>query len=283
MGAEGAVLRTLVHIQAHLDSDLNLDTLSRLAAMSPYHFQRLFARATGETPKRYVARLRLERAAFRIRLQNAKLLEIALDCGYQNHETFTRAFRRHFGIAPSRYRVELAAESGSIGRRPSAGPGSDYALSEVTIRNLRPAHLAFIRHTGSYAEVPQRLFDSLRIWAGYRGLAQPPIWMGLGHDAPSTTPPAHQRFDAAIVVPDRFEATGPLGYQHFAGGYHAIATHVGPYASLEAAYSELLPSLLTLRGYRLVGLPVLEIYQTDEMRTSNPLSTTELCFPVEPV
>jgi len=58
---------------------------------------------------------------------------------------------------------------------------------------------------------------------------------------------------------------------------------VGAYSTLEDAYTVLLPQLLSLAGYRLIGLPVVEIYQTSEIRTADPLNTTELCFPIERV
>jgi DNA gyrase inhibitor GyrI len=62
-------------------------------------------------------------------------------------------------------------------------------LSNITVRNLRPCHLAFVRHLGPYAQVPQDLFNRLKSWADRRELPQPHIWLGLGHDAPSTTSP----------------------------------------------------------------------------------------------
>ena len=101
----------LVHIQAHLDEDLSLDVLSAKASLSPAHFQRTFQALVGETPKNYVARLRLERAAFRLLIHDVTLLDIALDCGFQNHETFTRAFRRRFGMPPSSYRAWVRTQA----------------------------------------------------------------------------------------------------------------------------------------------------------------------------
>ena len=93
----------LVHIQAHLDEDLSLDVLSVKASLSPAHFQRTFQALVGETPRNYVARLRLERAAFRLLIHDETLLDIAVDFGFHNHATFTRAFRRRFGMPPSCY------------------------------------------------------------------------------------------------------------------------------------------------------------------------------------
>lgn len=101
----------LVHIQAHLDEDLSLDVLSARASLSPAHFQRTFHALIGETPKKYVARLRLERAAFRLLIHDVTILEIGTDCGFQSHETFTRAFRRRFGMAPSSYRAWVRTQA----------------------------------------------------------------------------------------------------------------------------------------------------------------------------
>ena len=98
------IIPALIHIQAHLDQDLSLDLLADEARLSKYHFHQLFRRVTGETPKSYVDRLRLERAALQLRIRQATVLEIALECGYRNHETFSRAFRAHFGMSPRDYR-----------------------------------------------------------------------------------------------------------------------------------------------------------------------------------
>jgi hypothetical protein len=57
-----------------------------------------------ETPKRYTSRLRLKRAALRLLLLDDGVLDIALDCGFSCHETFSRAFRRRFGVAPQAFR-----------------------------------------------------------------------------------------------------------------------------------------------------------------------------------
>ena len=76
---------------------------------------------------------------------------------------------------------------------------------------LRPAHLAFRRHVGPYESVPESLFDELEDWAARRELPGPPVWMGIGHDAPGTTPPEQLRFDAALVVPGPFAPEGQIG------------------------------------------------------------------------
>ena len=58
----------------------------------------------GESVRQYVRRLRLERAAARLKLSHALITRIALDAGYESHEAFTRSFRALFGASPSQFR-----------------------------------------------------------------------------------------------------------------------------------------------------------------------------------
>ncbi len=80
------ILRTLAYIQAHLDDAPDLDELARVACFSPYHFHRVFRGLVGEPVQEHVRRLRLERAAQRLKLQNEAVTSVALDAGYESRE-----------------------------------------------------------------------------------------------------------------------------------------------------------------------------------------------------
>jgi AraC family transcriptional regulator len=142
----------LVHIQANLEGDLSLTALSRRAGLSPFHFQRGFKAAIGKTPKAYVWRLRLERGAFRLLSHESNLLDIALECGFQNHETFSRAFRRRFGKSPGNYREWVRGQAPSWaeqGDEELVDPSLRFEISETKVVRLRPLHVAFVRHVGA--------------------------------------------------------------------------------------------------------------------------------------
>jgi len=270
----------LVYIQAHLDEDLSLDLLGAKASLSPAHFQRTFQALVGETPKNYVARLRLESAAFRLLIHDETVLDIALDCGFRNHETFTRAFRRRFGIPPRSYRAWVRTQAQHRPETAAEQPGDAYSISETKIRRLHRAHLAFIRHVGPYEAVPDTLFDPLEDWATKQGFAGPHIWMGIGHDAPGTTRPEHLRFDAAVVVPAAFKPSGPIGHQVFEGGEFAVTTHAGPFVTLAEAYAAIFPRVIQLPKHQLIGLPAVEIYRTARVNARLHLNVTDICLPV---
>jgi AraC family transcriptional regulator len=280
-----SLLPLLVHIQARLEEDLSLAALSRKAGVSPFHLQRRFKGSIGETPKAYISRLRLERAAFRLLVHDSTVLDIALECGFQTPETFLRAFRRHFGRTPSEYRASVRQELSAWREArtdDSTETASPFEISATKVIPMRPVHLAFKRHVGPYESVPESLFEELEDWAARRGMPGPPVWMGIGHDAPGTTAPNRLRFDAALVVPGPFASDGNIGHQLLPGGPFAVTTHVGPYETLPAAYGAIFPRLLALPGYQLVGLPAVEIYHTTRVNVRYRLNHTDLCLPVRP-
>jgi len=277
------LIPVLVHIQANLDADLSLTALSRKAGLSPFHFQRLFKAAVGETPKGYTLRLRLERAAFRLLVCETNLLGVAIDSGFQNHETFSRAFRRRFGRSPSEYRDWVRRQSSrwrEDGREALDDPARRFEISVTKVVQLRPAHVAFNRHVGPYESVPESIFEELELWAARRKLSGPQVWMGIGHDSPATTPPDQLRFDAAIQVPGPFAPEGRIGYQLLTGGHFAVTTHAGPYETLPAAYEAIFPRIVALPGYDVIGLPAIEIYHTSKVTVRYQLNHTDICLPV---
>src|SRR5262245_2064005 len=97
--------------------DASLAALAARARRSPFELHRAFRRVTGETTKRYTARVRLDRAATQLVTGDRPILEIALDSGFASHEVFTRAFLRRFGMSPRAYRSRgLAGKSRGAAR-----------------------------------------------------------------------------------------------------------------------------------------------------------------------
>jgi AraC family transcriptional regulator len=99
---EQRIKRAVNFINENPSADLSLQHLAELSNYSPFHFQKLFREVVGETPKKYVLRIRLETAAHEVVMFLQKsITEIAFDHGFSSSATFSRAFRSHFGISPS--------------------------------------------------------------------------------------------------------------------------------------------------------------------------------------
>jgi AraC-like DNA-binding protein len=107
--AEARVARIVRTIERQPDAELTLGSLAHEAALSPFHFLRTFERLTGVTPHQYVLRTRLREAATRLAAGPAKILDVALDCGFADLSNFNRAFRAEFGVNPRAYRLRCRA------------------------------------------------------------------------------------------------------------------------------------------------------------------------------
>ena len=103
------VNRVIDHVRRHLAEPLTLAELARVAAFSPFHFDRVFKAVTGETLFGFIQRVRLERAAAALLARHdASVLEVALDHGFASAATFARAFRARVSRALCHERQHVA-------------------------------------------------------------------------------------------------------------------------------------------------------------------------------
>jgi AraC family transcriptional regulator len=101
---EKRISEALRRLETRIAEPLSLVALAREAAMSPYHFLRVFRHVAGLTPHQYLLRLRLHRAASRLRRTAEPISSIAYDTGFGDLSTFNRRFRRIVGVSPTAYR-----------------------------------------------------------------------------------------------------------------------------------------------------------------------------------
>ena len=278
------IIPALVHIQAHLDQKLSLDVLAGHVGLSKYHFHDLFQDATGETPKSYVDRLRLEWAALQLRIRRAPVVDVALGCGYRNHETFSRAFRGRFMMSPREWRKQWCRRTpdtrrARFQRTPDEAPRG--GLSPTRIVRLSRLTVAFLRHLGPYERVPPNNFARLTAWALRRG-GGTPLLLGIARDAPGITPAAKIRFDCCVQVPTTFEADGEIGCQRTPGGEYAITEYVGSW-DLGPAYASIFERLGNMPTLDIIGLPAIEIYRTTRVGARDGLAQVSIAIPVSSI
>lgn len=268
-----ASMRTVLnHIQARLDETLTLDELAALASLSPYHFHRVFRGMLGEPLAAHVRRLRLERAAHQLKSTDRQVIEVGLDAGYDSHEAFTRAFKAAYGMNPSAFRksrgtMTLLPNPAGVHYRPTA-PLRDFRTlnrrlnMKVEKQDLPPLRVAFVRHTGPYAQCGDA-WNLLCSWMGKEGyLGAGCRFIGVSYDDPEVTPPEQIRYDACIVVDDDFVAPAEVGIQvqTLPGGAYACTTHHGPYEKFNDTYSRLMGQEIPRLGWKLRDEPCLEFY-----------------------
>lgn len=102
------LLRARIFTEDALGEPLSLARVAREAALSPFHFHRLFRSAFGETPSAYVRRRRLERARETLLSTDKPVTEVCLEAGFSSLGSFSTLFRARFGASPRQLRARRA-------------------------------------------------------------------------------------------------------------------------------------------------------------------------------
>lgn len=110
------VKKVLGHIENNLQEPMTLPELAGRAFLSEFYFHRLFREMTGKPVMEYIRGKRLEKAAEELTGTEETVLELALKYRFNSPESFTRAFKRVYGMAPSEYRKQAVASARKTGR-----------------------------------------------------------------------------------------------------------------------------------------------------------------------
>lgn len=94
----------LDYIENHITEKLEIAELAQLTNYSAVQFTRNFVKATGYTPVQYVTKRKLYFGAFNLLNTNEKIIDIAMRYQFESHDTFSRAFKRFFGVSPEFFR-----------------------------------------------------------------------------------------------------------------------------------------------------------------------------------
>jgi len=283
--------RVLRHLLDRLDCDPGLAELADVACLSPYHFHRVFQAMTGETVAALVRRLRLERAAWRLRTHDQSVTVAALDAGFASPEAFSRAFRTACGLSPRAYRDAwpppgFAPWNARIAYEPASDSitftpiGGEPAM-DVTITELPERRVAALRHIGPYIEVGDT-FMQLVDWAARAGqLAPGKPCIGLSYDNPETTDVAALRYDACVEVADGVVPPEGFRIETLPAARYAMTRVTGPYHQLHGAYQKLFGVWLPASGAEPADLPCLELYWNSIIDTPESDLITDIGIPLK--
>ncbi|WP_065334893.1 AraC family transcriptional regulator [Tritonibacter mobilis] len=272
---EDRILRVLDYIHDNPAGDLSLDRLADVAAMSRFHWHRVFRALTGETCGQSVRRIRLHRAAVALANSDASVEDIAATVGYPNRYSFSRAFTTAYGHAPGAFRAKGQHLPPMALRDPK-----ELFMHDVTLRTEPARRLVTVPHIGPYAEIGRAfehfsaLVNSRNLWPNLG-----PV-MGVYMDAPGEVPEAELRSFAGA----EYRGTDtPEGLEPFEipGGKSAILTFKGPYAGLSAAYDSLFGGWLPQSGETPADEPCYEIYLNDPRSTAPEELLTEIVLPLK--
>lgn len=107
-GLTSARLRRVTElVHEKIDDDLTLKEMAESVQLSTAHFSQMFRESTGQSPHRFVLLHRVEHAKKMLRSAEARVLDVAVACGFKTQQHFARVFRQVCGVSPTEYRQEF--------------------------------------------------------------------------------------------------------------------------------------------------------------------------------
>ena len=268
--------KVVAYINNHLDETLDLKTLANEAALSDFHFHRIFKALKGEAIGGYITRLRLEATARLLRYTSLTIEEIAFNIGYETSASLSKAFKKQYGISPTEYRTN---KDTYIMKKEIINP--DLALKAPKIVTLEPKNLIYVALTGAYGSLDYgKAYEQL--WAVIK--AQKLFTKGIesiciSYDDPKITEGSLQRSDVCLAIHKPATPQEEVSCKTLAGGKYAVFFYQGSYENLSQVYDTAVRWVIDYE-YTLREEPFFEKYLNDARRTPKEKLKTEIYIPI---
>ena len=268
--------KVVAYINNHLDETLDLKKLANEAALSDFHFHRIFKTLKGEAIGGYITRLRLEAIARLLRYTTLTIEEIAFNIGYETTASLSKAFKKQYGISPTEYRTN---KDTYIMKKEIINP--DLALKAPKIVTLEPKNLIYVALTGAYGSLDYgKAYEQL--WAVIK--AQKLFTKGIesiciSYDDPKITEGSLQRSDVCLAIHKPATPQEEVSCKTLAGGKYAVFFYQGSYENLSQVYDTAVRWVID-QQYTLREEPFFEKYLNDARRTPKEKLKTEIYIPI---
>lgn len=275
--------RVLDYIDKNLDGPLTVETLSGVASFSKFHFHRQFANYCGINIGRYIQLMKLKRASYRLAFNpEERITDIALDAGFENPESFSRAFKNAFGQTPREFRREPAWGAWSTQYRFAMPKRERIREMQVNIVDVEQTFVAVLEHRGDPGllnQSVQRFID----WRKSTGLSpkERSKTYGIAYDDPNITPPNEFRFDicGSVTEPVPENRQGVVT-KTIPAGRCAVIRHDGSHEKIGEAVYFLYREWLPGSGEALRDFPVYFHYLTLIPDTPEQEHKTDIYLPL---
>ncbi len=260
------IQKSIDYIEKNIKDDVDIYTAIQQSGYSTTHFYRIFQAFMGETIKEYIIKRKLSDAAIELMVTKKRLIEIAIDYGFNSQEVFTRAFTKLFNITPGRYRKSKNSitlyDRVNTYHRVLANIGDSIEPIIVLEKEFK---LIGIKKTVKPGDA---LIGSL--WNEFnlrkfeiRNIATDDTMLGICEYTPNITDESEFEYFAGIEVAEFAEFnTIPRGMitKTISRSKYAVFTHKGNMNELRTTYNNIYGTWLPLSGNELAEMDTIEIY-----------------------
>ncbi|MGB5817955.1 MAG: AraC family transcriptional regulator [Saonia sp.] len=288
----------LKFIDDNLDSELSLETVSKIALYSPFHFHRIFKAVIGETLNSYIIRRRIEKtASVLMHKKETNITELSLQYGFNSNSSFTRAFKKFYGVSPSEFKKQNPSRFSKISKVQSKN-GQENQIFEkyicnidnhlnwikmnakIEIKEMPKLNLAGITHLGTNGI--ENAFERLTKWANTKGLLQHPEtkMARVFYDSFKITAPDKVRMSICLLTNEPLEVGGEINRVTIHKGKCIVGSFEITPNDFEKSWSGLF-IWMNENGYKKREENPFEIYHNDFRKHPENKFIVDLYIPIE--
>ena len=268
------------YISGHQDEKLDLDKLSHISAISPYHFHRIMSTYLGEPIGSYIIRCRIEASSTLLKYSSHQVDEIAYKIGYDSPASFTKAFKKYFGVSPTEFRNTNNSFTMKTLIADNILPASFKLKPKIAERTAKRA--IYIRLIGDY-----KSNDYSQAWEKIWGFIKEKRLfgfnqecLGIAYNDPNITEDDKCQYDCCVTISKDMKPEGEIGVKNIEGGRYAVFKFKGSPDKVGPVYNAIFNTWLPESDYELRDAPCFEKY-IKFSKTNPDKNKTEVYIPIK--
>ena len=266
-----SIQKVLQTIEEELEF-VTLEELIRVSGYSYYHFHRIFKAYTGESLKKYIKRLQLEKTLQKMQVDKENITQIAIQAGYHMPSSFNKAFKEMFGVNPSEYK-------------------KSYALKRMQYPDIQPQRIEkredmkvyTTRHRGDYEDLDVPIEKFMAFATKHALLNKDFALYTIPHDNPDITENEKLRFDICVEQTKEIDIAQIDWIQSktIKGGKYAVFLHKGHPRNLVDVYNSIFGTWLYSSDIQLRDAPIFQKFLNNKYEVREEELLAEIYVPIK--
>ena len=291
------IRKVLNYIDENLEDELSLEKLAEIGAYSTFHFHRIFRGIIGETLQEYINRKRIEKSAMMLSHQKQKSIEdIFLEAGFKSNSTFSKTFKKYFGISPSVFRKNTPEKFSKIlqinsndGQKEVVFQQYLYHINQIKffmetnakieVKEMPEMHLASVLSIG--VQNMENAYNKLIYWAISKNILprENMKMISVYLDSFKVTAPDKVRILAGILLEESIKNDGEIFSETLPKGKYIVSRKEITLQDFEKAWQGLF-LWMNENGYQYRKTPPFEIYHNNYKEHPEQKCIVDFCIPV---
>ena len=269
--------KAITYILSNLEEDISVGDVSSFCGISKYHLNRIFRKETGEALYEFIKRNKIERSAWRLKVEkNKSVTEISSDYGYSS-SNFSTEFKKSLHISPSLFRKESEERVHlcSLSRGLTLDD-MESMEKNITIETLPDMFVIYERKKGNYKNMPSQWCSFIEKYSYLK--TDDTLYIECTLDDPSITDEDNCLYEICQTVDKTDRRISNLSTTKFTGGKYAVYHYKGWPEFLYMIYQEVFCRWLKKSGYEIDSRPIIDIYR---LVRDDGYMEIDICFPLK--